>query len=259
MNSSTSAHKVPPPRPIDVVEDRPTNPKVLLDVIDAALQAGPTGVVVFDLDSTLFMNFTRWVRILREFAEARNIPKLRECRPDQISGFSVYWSLVQAGLPEAQALELLDDVTAFWAARFYSSPYCIEDVPVEGARTFLLHLQQAGAQIAYCTGRHTEMYQGTVDCLQKYDMPVPDEKQVHLLVKPTFAMSDDEWKQIAYKDLSALGQVLSIFDNEPAHINGYHEAFPQALAVHVLTNDSGRGIRVHPGIPSVRDFVLPAR
>lgn len=255
--SMLQGRKSIPPRPTDVVADRAVNPAVLMDVLRKSLQTGSRGGVVFDLDSTLFMNFTRWVHILKEFAQVYHVPELLQCKEEHISGFSVYWSMVQAGVSHEKALELEQEATAFWAQRFYTSPYCLDDVPVDGAQEYLLRLYKQNTQIVYCTGRHTDMYQGTVDCLQKYNMPTPDGKQVHLLVKPTFSMSDDEWKELAYQKLREFGEVIAVFDNEPAHINGYHHAFPSATAIHLLTNDSGRGVLVHPDICSVRHFVLP--
>jgi hypothetical protein len=50
------------------------------------------------------------------------------------------------------------------------------------------------------------------------------------------------------------GVVIAAFDNEPAHINGYRESFPEAESVHLATDHSLRDIPVLPGIPSIRDF-----
>ena len=55
-----------------------------------------------------------------------------------------------------------------------------------------------------------------------------------------------------------VGPVRAAFDNEPTHINGYHLAFPEAQAVHLLTDESGRDVEVLPQIPSVTDFLLPS-
>jgi len=48
--------------------------------------------------------------------------------------------------------------------------------------------------------------------------------------------------------------LLAAFDNEPAHINGYRESFPEAIAVHLATDHSPRDIPIVPGIPSIADF-----
>ena len=73
-------------------------------------------------------------------------------------------------------------------------------------------------------------------------------------MKPTLEEHDDAYKERTYRLLRDLGSVVAAFDNEPTHINGYFEAFPSALSVHLATDQSPRGIKVTPGIPSIRDF-----
>jgi hypothetical protein len=64
---------------------------------------------------------------------------------------------------------------------------------------------------------------------------------VHLLMKPTLEQHDGEWKVVARQHIKGFGELLAAFDNEPTHINSYHEHFPEALCVHLLTDDSARG------------------
>ena len=58
----------------------------------------------------------------------------------------------------------------------------------------------------------------------------------------------------ARQPLAALGTVIAAFDNEPIHINSYFVHFTDAQCVHMLTDDSARGIAPHQSIPSIRDF-----
>jgi hypothetical protein len=76
-------------------------------------------------------------------------------------------------------------------------------------------------------------------------------------MKPQFSMHDDEWKLVVREELSQLGQVIAAFDNEPVHINNYRLTFPGACCVHMLTDDSARGIPVLDDILSIRDFRRP--
>src|SRR5258706_13482560 len=98
------------------------------------------------------------------------------------------------------------------------------------------------------------MRAGSVACFQRLGFPLPGPS-VHLLMKPTFEVSDDDWKVAAYAQLGALGRVLAVFDNEPTHVNGYRQAFPDALAVHLETDHSGREVALVEGIVSVRNFL----
>ncbi len=164
------------------------------------------------------------------------------------------------GLTAQDAEKLEPAARAFWRQRFFTSAYCIDDRPIPGAVDFVRRIVESGAQVVYCTGRHMEMRAGTLACLTREGFPIPEDKGtapgVHLIMKPTLEIHDDVWKQDVRERVLALGQVVAAFDNEPTHINTYHQHFPEALCVHLATDDSARGIPVHPDIPSVHDFRL---
>ena len=216
----------------------------------------PGAVVVFDLDSTLLDNRPRQARILREFGAARGLPALAAARPEHWQDWSIQRAMANAGLAPAEVGRFAEDAKQFWRERFFTSEYCRDDAPIAGALDYLAAVAAAGATIAYCTGRHEAMRAGTVDSFARLGYPVPGSR-VHLLMKPVFELSDDDWKAEAYARLRELGPVVGVFDNEPTHVNGYRAAFPDATVVHLLTDDSGRPVPLAPGIPSVRDFVLP--
>jgi hypothetical protein len=162
--------------------------------------------------------------------------------------------MVNAGLPPGRAAALLPDAWRFWSERFFTTAYCRLDVPAPGAAAFLADLARAGARIAYVTGRIEEMEAGTLETFARAGFPLPGARGTRLLMKPRGALGDDAWKALAAAELAREGEVVAAFDNEPAHVNGYREAFPGALCVHLDTDHSGRPIPVHPRIPSIRDF-----
>jgi hypothetical protein len=77
-------------------------------------------------------------------------------------------------------------------------------------------------------------------------------------MKDDSALGDDAWKTRACALVDALGPVAAAFDNEPAHVNLYAVAWPDARCVHVDTDHSPREIDVLPGIPSVLDLRRPS-
>jgi hypothetical protein len=91
-------------------------------------------------------------------------------------------------------------------------------------------------------------------CLAKCGMPLPDADGIVLLMKPTLQEGDDEYKRTAHSQLKARGPVLAVFDNEPNHINDYALRFPEAYAVHLATDHSGRTSRLEPGVISIPHF-----
>lgn len=235
----------------------PANRFVLRQVLESARRHGAKGIAVFDLDSTLFDNRPRQSRILREYGAAHGIPELEAGTvADWDSSWDMQGAMVRAGLSPERAAAIFDDAKEFWRERFFSSPYCVEDRPIPGAAAFVRAIREAGATVAYCTGRHEAMREGSVESLRLGGFPVPEGERTTLIMKPTFELSDDEFKRIAHERLRSLGTVIAAFDNEPIHINDYHRVFPDALVVHLATDHSGREVPVAPTIPAVADFTL---
>lgn len=228
--------------------------RILEAALAAAGQAGARGVLIFDLDSTLLDNRPRQARILREFGRARGVSRLAEARAEHFTGWSLGDAMRAAGLGEDEVAALVGDGKEFWRQRFFTSEYCVDDVPIRGAVEFTRAVRASGAQIAYVTGRHTPMGPGTVACFEREGFPLPDGRHVHLMLKPAFETTDDDWKLLAFREVDALGEVVAAFDNEPAHINGYAARYPGALSVRLATDDSGRPIAVAPGVVQVADF-----
>lgn len=227
-------------------------------VLEAAAAAGAQGLVIFDLDSTLLDNKPRQARILREFGRDHGVEQLLACAPHHFRDWSLRPPMLSCGLAEEAVQSLLPSVRQFWLDRFFTSEYCVDDIAIPGATEYLHRVLETGTQVVYCTGRHQpEMRPGTLTNLSREGFPLPDERRVHLLMKPQFSMHDDEWKLVVREELLRLGQVIAAFDNEPVHINNYRLAFPSACCVHMLTDDSARGIPVLDDILSIRDFVLP--
>lgn len=223
-------------------------------VLDAARLAGPAGVLVFDLDSTVFDNRPRQARILRELGAARGIVALTRCSVDHwSSGWDLKAAMVACGMSPGDAEGLYKDAKAFWSARFFTSEYCLDDVAVPGAPEFLHACVATRAQVAYVTGRHEEMRAGTVACLQKCGMPQPGGN-VHLLMKPALKENDDAYKRIAHAKVASIGELLAAFDNEPTHANDYATRFPTAVIVHLATDHSGRAVELAERVISVPDF-----
>lgn len=221
------------------------------EVLDAARRDG--AVVAFDLDSTLLDNRPRSVRIFREFAEAHEVPELRATAPEHFQDWDLVHVMANAGVAEERARALKDALIAFWRPRFFSGEYCIEDRAIAGAAPFVRAVAEAGARVAYATGRHEGMRDGTLESFRRNGFPSPGPR-VHLVMKPAFEMHDDHWKAMAHGRLRGLGEVVAAFDNEPTHINGYAESFPGAILVHIATDHSGRPVALHPSVRSISGF-----
>lgn len=234
---------------------RKLDPSVLDEALARARGGGPSSVVVFDLDSTLLDNRPRQVVILREFGELHGIPALVAAKAEHWDGWSLRRAMINAGLALSEVERWADEAKNFWRDRFFTSHYCALDDAIAGAVDYVRAVVESGAQVAYCTGRHEAMRDGTVRSFHRLGFPDPGASaRVQLLMKPTFEETDDDFKVTAYARLRELGTVVAAFDNEPTHINGYRVAFPTALAVHLDTDHSEREVTLLDGIPSIPHF-----
>ncbi|MEW6432500.1 MAG: hypothetical protein AB1730_13435 [Myxococcota bacterium] len=228
--------------------------RTLEDVLARAAAAGPKGLVVFDLDSTIFDNRPRQARIVREFGREKGIAPLESCQSFHfVSGWDLTGALVACGLPKAEADGLHRELKKFWGARFFTSEYCRDDVEIVGAPRYLHEVVKTKARILYVTGRHEGMREGTVASMKKCRMVLPGEG-AQLLMKPAEAADDDDYKRTAHQLLAELGTVLAAFDNEPTHVNDYADRFVDAVAVHLATDHSGRPVKLKERVISVPHF-----
>ncbi len=227
---------------------------LLARVLDAARAAGPAALVAFDLDSTLLDNRPRQARILREYGAMHSLEALAAHHADHWQGWDARIAMAASGLAPDLIEQHFAPFRIYWRDTFFTSEYCVEDRPIAGATDYVSAILAAGARVLYVTGRHEQMRAGTVVCFERTGFPCPDDSTVELLMKPTLEEHDDLYKSRTYALLHDRGQVVAAFDNEPAHINGYREHFPDAIAVHLATDHSMRDIPLAAGIPSIRDF-----
>ena len=229
---------------------------ILGRVLDAVREAAPHGVVVFDLDSTLLDNRPRQARIFRDYAQLHGVSELRSAEPHHWRGWDLRVPLRNLGLDEAVISSMYPKIKDFWRERFFTSEYCVDDIPVPGAPDYVSRLAHAGAQIVYLTGRHEGMRAGTIETLRCHGFPMPpgNGHPVYLLMKPTVDEDDDTFKAAAHARVRVLGPVIAAFDNEPLHANDLAKSFPDAIVVHLDTDHSGRQVALTLGIPSISDF-----
>ncbi|MCK6590120.1 MAG: haloacid dehalogenase-like hydrolase [Polyangiaceae bacterium] len=209
--------------------------RVLRSVIDRAKERTLRGppVVVFDLDGTLMDNRPRVVAILHELADEWRFhhPEAAEAcaraTPEQI-GYGFIENLRRLGVTKD---ELHDVGLAFWKARFFADPHMKHDVEVAGARDFVHACYKAGGIIIYFTGRDLpNMALGSFASLRDLGFPI-GVVGTELVTKPAFEIPDTEFKRGVAPEFRRLGEVIAVFDNEPANCNLFLDAYPDCTSV----------------------------
>lgn len=230
----------------------------LVDEVEALGRRGFSPVVVFDLDDTLFSTAARHIKILREYAAQPDVRKrwleeawaLVRIEPAQLK-YSILDTAAAAGVSRP---ELLQDLKSFWARRFFTNDYLLADEPLAGAPEYCEELRRRGARLVYMTGRDETMRQGTERALASRGFPAPGGQGASLILKPRFDAPDLAFKMEAISRLGEWGVVTGAFENEPAHINLFSDAFPEALMYFVDTKHSGKPIEPHPEVQWIKDF-----
>jgi hypothetical protein len=213
-------------------------------------------VLVFDLDSTLFSTQQRNHVILHEFARDVGAPAdllavLERMAPADM-GWNVVDDLRRRGFRHEPTLGRL---RAFWRARFFRDEYLRHDLPLPGAAAFVKDAHDAGAVVYYLTGRDEPgMGRGTRGSLAAHGFPV-DGGRVHLRLKPRFEDDDLEFKRLAVAEIRTLGEVVALFENEPANANLFLESFPAARVFILETVCSPNPPPLAAGIFRLKDFL----
>lgn len=231
----------------------------LLDRIVARCTARPgepSPVVVFDLDGTLMDNRPRTCAILAELADtwAEREPaaaeRLRSAKPEDLA-YLLSDSLERLGVHRT---DLVREAEVFWRERFFTDRYCRHDVEVPGAGAFARACYDAGAVLVYFTGRDLPlMGLGSFASLRDLGFPI-GVPGTELVLKPDAAMPDEAFKRLVGPKLARVGQIVAVFDNEPANCNVLGAAFPQADAVLVDTQHLPGAPPLAPGVHVVASF-----
>ncbi|MFN7700276.1 MAG: haloacid dehalogenase-like hydrolase [Deltaproteobacteria bacterium] len=229
---------------------------VLAHVSRAVEEGGPTPLVVFDLDATLYDNRPRTLEILMEYRE-----QILETRPEVADALASLTSdrieyllsdtLRGYGVTRA---DVVADVTRFWHERFFTDAYCQHDAPIEGAPEYVRACHEAGAIVVYLTGRDIPgMLLGTVSSLRDCGFPI-GVAGTELVLKPDANLPDEAFKRGALPTLERLGAIAAFFDNEPANTNLAKAMFSDATVVLLETQRVPYAPPLAEGIEVVADF-----
>lgn len=214
-------------------------------------------VVVLDLDGTLMDNRPRTCAILHELGEAwvethpRDAALLLATTPDDLE-YLVRDTLVTLGV----TLDLHADVVAFWKSHFFADDHIRFDVALPGAVEFTRACYEQGAILTYFTGRDLPaMSVGSWKSLRDLGFPI-GVPGTELVLKPAFEMPDHVFKREFGPRLARLGDVVAVFDNEPANCNTLLEQHPFAESVFVDTQHFPGAPPLDPRVHVVGDFAM---
>lgn len=224
--------------------------------IEAAKALKKEAIVIYDLDGTLYDNTHRTLRIILEYAHAHAVkyPQLLEkmlsVTPKNLA-YRVVDTLKDAGVSDEK---LLQDVTDFWFERFFTDAYCYYDLPVPGAVEFANLTHEWGALNTYLTGRDApNMLQGTIGTLQRDGFPV-GRVDTRIILKQDFETPDEPYKSSVVDHLNRSGEVVAVFDNEPAICNLFHAAFPNAFTFWLDTSCAPGAPKLATEVKTIADF-----
>lgn len=210
----------------------------------------PPPVIVFDLDGTLMDNRPRTSAILHELAgvwgdrRPRLAQRLANVTPAKLA-YLLTHSLEALEIHESDAIA---EAEVFWRERFFSDDYLTFDQPVPGSVAFARRCYETGGNLVYLTGRDLPlMGVGSFRSLRDLGFPI-GLPGTELVLKPDAAMPDEAFKRLEAPKLGRVGEVVAVFDNEPANCNLLLAQHPEAESVFVDTQHL-------PGAPPLVDQV----
>jgi len=219
---------------------------------------GRAGGVGFYLDGTVIDNRPRVLAVLHELAEA-----WRDRHPEASEALSrAELDVLVYGFEEnLERLGVFDSALhregmRFWRARFFADAHIRHDVAMPGARDYVRDCYRAGATIVYLTGRDLpNMALGSFASLRDLGFPI-GVVGTELVTKPVFHMSDCDFKRSVASEMSRLGEVLAVFDNEAANCNLFLEAHPACTAIFLDTQCAPNPPELDPSAQVIHTFEL---
>ncbi|MGZ3695199.1 MAG: hypothetical protein ACXWQO_13750 [Bdellovibrionota bacterium] len=243
------------------------NPEALALVLKNVKQVKAEGkqpIVMFDLDDTLINTRERTFRIIKDYLKQASVKadisqadlkKLNAITASDIH-FLMADTLKSQGIVNANLEKNLGD---FWAARFFTNEYAANDKQNPGAARYTREISRAGAKVVYLTGRDApRMQEGTMESLRKGGFPVNPVNAL-LMLKPDKSIPDLDFKKDSFAKVAALGEMVGVFENEPANINAMADAFPASTAVLLDTIHSPTNVTPELSVSLVKDFFLETR
>lgn len=234
--------------------------QILVNIQDLSHQ-GKNSLVVFDLDSTLFDVSPRLEKILLDFAAS---PLNQKRFPEQVallrniktlrSDWGIVGALTRAGL-DGHHQDFQDAVRAYWQKSFFSNHYLQFDEPYEGAVEFVNAVIQAGAQVAYLTGRDVERMGGSSgEILEQWGFPL--NEQAELVLKPHRSMDDAQFKTdwfIAAEKKNY--ETIYFFENEPVNLVHLAQHCPKVQMIFFESTHAGKA-EPPEDLPRIMNFLL---
>ena len=230
----------------------------ILDRIRTKTKRQASSVVIFDLDGTLYDNRPRTMYIMRQIADQfyNQMPQLvKAVESGEINNldnfeYSLEASMARLGVTDENEIKL---AKTEWSKRFFTDDYQQYDVPLPGAKKFVCDVYDAGATVIYLTGRDVNMLVGLTQTLRMCGFPVGVVGTM-TMTKKDFNQDDGMFKDEVAAYLDRLGEVVGIFENEPANSNLFQKNFPGATSMFLLTQHRPDAPELDDGITPIRDF-----
>jgi hypothetical protein len=227
----------------------------------ARSEGKPSPVLVFDLDGTLMDNRPRTCAILHELGESWRTrhpalsERLRGSRPSDLA-YLLTESLERLGVTQTDTIA---EAEGFWRERFFADGYLAHDVPVLGAVEFVRVAYDRGASVVYLTGRDLPLMGiGSFRSLRDLGFPI-GVAGTELVLKPDAGMPDEAFKRLEAPKLRRVGDVVAVFDNEPANCNVLLEQNPRAESVFIDTQHLPGAPPLDPRVKIIADFAADLR
>lgn len=216
---------------------------------------GPgTPIVVFDLDSTLFVNSGRTLAVFSEWmkGDTKYQFQIKTIHPRSMK-WSIDADLIEAGISK----EDLEGFTEFWLDRFFNNEIIRIDRPMPGAAAYVHKVLEAGAHIIYATGRdEPRMGAGTKESLRKYGFPM-DMENVTLIMKQDPVQADVDFKKNVKQIIEEAGTPIAFFEDHPDFANTFQNQFPDATIILMNLPHPPDSPKLLPRIKVINDFLFP--
>jgi hypothetical protein len=222
-----------------------------------AADGGLPPIVVFGLDGTLFETRPRTLQILFEFADSVE---------NEAPAVAASLRRLEHGMIRRLLRDTLREVGVVQPAHRPGHHQLLVHTlprlgllgarhPEPGAAEFASQVHRAGGGVVYLSARDIpSMLIGSVVALRDHGFPIA-EPGVQLAFKPDATLSDEAHKREMLPELARGGEVVAVFDSDPAVCAMAYGYFPDAL-VGLMDTWELEPPPPESGLSHVRDFRL---
>ncbi|MBD3229980.1 MAG: HAD hydrolase-like protein [Candidatus Lokiarchaeota archaeon] len=186
--------------------------KDLIKILEKKRKKGKNQYIIFDIDDTIIDTTKRKEEVYKRIKSNNKLPDLF---PDEFrTSYNIIELLKNKNFDENSLIKANNNFLKY----FLSNEYLKYDSQFPGVEKVIYKLSGIGFKIIYLTGRHYDMFEGTMESFKMNNIPI-DNENIELVMKKDFYLSDIDFKKNFINNFDKKNNIICIIDNDSETCN----------------------------------------